>query len=109
MISNILLHPALRELASPAAPEKKKAIAQNVMKAFERLTLVACRKEAVDALKNEGEGSLNRANHIFGALATNGYFSDPTVLAGLEESMEFFDKPKWDELGREAGLVDPPK
>ena len=109
MVSNLLLHPALKEVAAPVAPENKKVMDQNVMKAFERLTLVACRKEAIDTIKNEGEGALNRANHMFAALAINGYLSDPTVGAGLQDSLRYFDKPKWDELGREAGVVAPPK
>jgi hypothetical protein len=108
-VSNLLLHPRLKDLALSIAPEKRKAVAQEVMIAFERLTLVACRKEAINAMKNEGENSIFRANSLFSGMVTRSYFTDPVVLAGLNESLQFFDKSKFAELGREAGLVGPPK
>jgi len=108
-VSNLLLNPALKNLAAPVPSEVRQRNAENVMKSLERLTLVACRKEAVATLKNEGDASLSRANFRFSAIAVNNYFNDPAVLAGLSESMKAFSKEKWDDLGREAGVVDPKK
>jgi hypothetical protein len=104
-VSNLLLHPALRDLASPISNEKRKAISQDATKVFERLTLAACRKEAILVLKNEGERALTRSQLLFGGSAVDSLLVDPRVMAGLNESTAFMDMTKWNQLGKEAGLV----
>lgn len=103
-VSNLLLHPALHDLAPTISVKKRKVISQDVIKAFERLTLVACRKEAISALNNEGERALTRSQLLFGGSAIDSLLVDPKVMAGLNESLAFMDTTKWNQLGKDAEI-----
>jgi hypothetical protein len=103
-VSGLLLHPALKDLVAPIPSENRQRISRDVMTAFERLTLVACRKEAIAILQKEGEGALYWSNSMFGVVVTRSYFGDAAVTDGLSESLASLDKAKWTALFKEAGL-----
>ena len=84
---------------------KRDEIAAGAAKVFQRLLLVDCRKEAVAALKAEGESSIRQSFGELGRAATQQMFQSPQAQAELESLGKNFDDQKFKELSREAGIA----
>ena len=70
----------------------------------QRLMVSDCRKEAVAALKSEGEDTLMTSFEEVGRAATQQLFRSPEAQAELESLGKGFDKEKLKALLSEAGI-----
>jgi hypothetical protein len=75
---------------------------------MQRLMLVDCRKQTVDALKYEGTESIGQAFGVLGQAAMRGLMSDPSVAEGMGGLGKSIDEAKFAEMLKEAGIVAPP-
>lgn len=104
IFSNIALNPSLGGLISVTA-ERRDELAKQSNEIMERLTLSACRAEAITALKNEGARSLAESDQVLGQAAAMGLMNDPKVTSGLVQgAAKFSDRSKWTALFKEAGI-----
>ena len=95
--------------ASPAVgpmvsitPEQRKALNKQGAALFERLIITDCHKEAVAAIKFEGDNALETSFGVLGQVAVRGLMTAPAVNAELETFASYFDKDKLKALGEEA-------
>jgi hypothetical protein len=100
------LHPDVKPY-SVITPEQRDVTNKAAAAMMERLVIVDCRKEAVEAMKYEGGSALESSFNVLGQVAMRGIMSDPSVGAGLSDFNKYFDKSKWADIGKEAGLNPP--
>lgn len=81
-------------------------IAANAAASFQRLLLVECRKEAVAALKADGEESITQSFGQLGRSASRQLFQSPQAQTELETLGKNFDEAKMNALAREAGIAE---
>jgi hypothetical protein len=108
IFSAVSLNPAVAPLSS-VTDEQRDGLSRSAAGLFQRLLLVDCRRETIDALKFEGERALETSFEVLGKVATVGLLSDPQVASQLESGFdgENLDRPKWVELYTAAGLPAP--
>jgi hypothetical protein len=85
---------------------KRDQIAASAAGIFQRLLLVDCRKEAVAALKSDGEDAITQSFGELGKAATRQMFQSPQAQAELETLGKNFDDTKMNALAREAGIAE---
>jgi hypothetical protein len=83
---------------------KRDEIGKNAASVMQRLILVDCRKEAVAAIKAEGEVAFRQSFGELGRAAAEEMFRSPEAQAELESLSKGFDVEKLKALGREAGI-----
>ena len=71
---------------------------------FERLLTVDCRKELVEALKNEGRSALKSSNETLGRAASAELLRDPAVEAEAAKFTSYWDSAKIAAVLREGGV-----
>ena len=103
IFSALALHPAVQPMASIDA-EQRVNLDQQAAALYQRLIIVDCHKEVVDAVKYEGPSTLEAAFGLLGQVATRGLMTSPEVLRGLQGLDKYIDKSKFEALGREAGI-----
>ena len=103
MFSAISADPKLQNL-TVLNRQKRDAIAAAAGGVFQRLLVVDCHKEAVAALKAEGQGALTNSFGSLGEAATEQMFRSPEAQAELESLGKGIDDEKLKALSREAGL-----
>jgi hypothetical protein len=87
---------------------KRDQIAADTAGVFQRLLLIDCRKEAVAALKAEGEDAMTQSFGALGRAASQQMFQSPQAQAELQSLGKNFDEAKMKALGREAGIAEAP-
>ncbi|MBX7198031.1 MAG: hypothetical protein K1X51_01485 [Rhodospirillaceae bacterium] len=100
------LHPAVLPM-SAIKPEQRDVMDQKTAELMQRLLLVDCKKETMDAVKYEGPGAMQAAFSVLGSVAMRGLMAEPEVAKGLQGLERYMDKSKLEELGKELGA--PPK
>ena len=100
------LHPDVKPYAT-ITPEQRDATNKVAAAMMERLVMVDCRKEAVEAMKYEGGSALESSFNVLGQVAMRGIMSNPAVSAGMSDFGKYFDMSKWADIGKEAGLTPP--
>ncbi len=103
MFSSVTLHPALQSMSTITA-DQRVTYNKSMAALYERLTFTDCRKEAIDALKNEGIASISTGFRVLAAIATRDIFGDPQVGQGLSELLSYYDKSKMSALYKDAGV-----
>jgi hypothetical protein len=104
MFSAVSANPALQKFTT-LDRAKRDQIAADAAVVFQRLLIVDCRKEAVAALKAEGEDALTQSFGQLGQAATQQMFQSPQAQAELESLGKNFDKQKLKALFGEAGIA----
>jgi hypothetical protein len=99
----ISMNPVVKSVAS-ATPEQRVEFEKEGATLFQRLVLVDCRKETIDALKHEGAGAIQNSFAVLGEVAGKALMDDPSVNAGLMAMTSYLDKDRWQALSREAGF-----
>lgn len=67
-----------------------------------RILLTACRREAVDAVRHEGQGGVSGAFRALGQMAGLEMMSSPEAQAHLRGMDRYLDRNGLEDLGREA-------
>jgi hypothetical protein len=104
MFSAVSADPKLQKFTTLDRAQRDK-IATAAAGVFQRLLLVDCRKEAIAAIKAEGEESLMQSFGQLGRSATQQMFQSPEAQAELESLGKNFDDDKLKALAREAGVA----
>lgn len=99
-------HPSVKPMTNLTDAQRDAAI-QKAGSLMQRLMLVDCRKQTVDALKYEGTGSIGQAFGVLGQAAMRGLMSDPSVAAGMAGLGKSLDEAKFAEMLKEAGITPP--
>jgi len=84
---------------------KRDKIAADAAGVFQHLMVDDCRKEAVAALKADGEDSIKDAFGQLGLATTQELFQSPEAQQELDSLGKGFDPEKLKALGREAGIA----
>ena len=69
---------------------------------FQRLVLVDCRKEAVVALRADGEDAVADGFQTLGKRASTQLLSDPAAKIEMQKLFQYLDRPKWGDLFKEG-------
>lgn len=104
MFSTISADPQLQKFTN-LNRAKRDELASAAAQVFQRLTFVDCRKEALAALKAEGDDSLQQSFGELGQSAAQQMFQSPEAQAELESLGKAFDDQKIKDLMREAGIA----
>ncbi len=99
--------PAVSPMSS-ITPEQHKALNKQGAALFERLIIIDCHKEAVAAMKFEGDTAFETSFSVLAQVAVRGLMTAPAVNAEMENFVSYFDKDKLKALGAEAGATDTP-
>jgi hypothetical protein len=98
--------PAVQKLTTATAAERDQY--DHVMaKLIERLLEVDCRKETIDAVKYDGQNSIEAAFGLLGQVAFKSLATDPAVNQSLGNFTKYVDEKNLKALFREAGLTPP--
>ena len=103
----ISVSPAVNSMAS-ITPEQHEALNKQGAALFNRLLFTDCHKEAVAAIKFEGDSAFETSFGVLGQVAMRSLMTAPSVNAQMENFVGFFDKDKLKALGAEAGVPDTP-
>lgn len=101
IFSVIALHPDLSAMSS-VTDKQRVEINKNTGALFQRLLLESCRSQTQQALKNEGQQTIEYAFQVLGQVASRGLFSDPKVLESTKELAKYVDAQKFKVLTDEA-------
>jgi len=104
MFVTLSLNPAVTPLSS-ITPKQRDMLNQQAAALYQRLSFNDCRNETIDALKYEGIGVMEASFSVLGQVAARGLMSDPKVTSGMQDFEAFFEKDKWIQLFRAAGLT----
>lgn len=103
MFSAIAQHPSVEGMAK-ISPDQRKALTKGGAMLFQRLLLTDCRKEAVAAIKYEGQSAMQQSFEVLGQVAMRNLMTDPKVAAGLAELGTYADPNAFADLAKEAGV-----
>ena len=103
MFSAISSDPALQKF-TVLDRQKRDAIATTAGSVFQRLVVIDCRREAVAAMKAEGQDAMTKSFGALGQAATQQMFRSSEAQTELKSLDKGFDKEKLKALGREAGI-----
>lgn len=106
LFAAISSHPTVKPMTNLTDAQRDAAV-QKAGALMQRLMLVDCRKETVDALKYEGTGSIGQAFGVLGQAAMRGLMSDPKVAEGMAGLGKSIDEKKFEEMLKEAGINSP--
>jgi hypothetical protein len=101
-------HPALKEY-SQVTPAQRTQSDKDMSALVTKLLMQTCRKEAVDAIKYEGPGFLEKSFGALGEIAVGGLMTNPDVAKGLATWATPEDIQAFGALAAEAGRPTPPK
>jgi hypothetical protein len=108
MFSAISADPQLQKFTT-LDRAKRDQMATGAAAVFQRLMMIDCRKEAVAALRSDGETALTQSFGELGKAATRQMFQSPQAQTELESLGKNFDTEKMKALAREAGIADKPE
>ena len=108
IFSGLSLHPAVQPLVS-ITTEQRDAFNERVAALFSRLLVDDCRKEAVDALKNEGSAAFDASFQVLGQVASRDLMTEPHVATGLSGQIAYYlaKNEKLASLLKAAGIPEP--
>ena len=93
---------------SNITPERRAGLGRDFTRLSERLLLVDCRKEAIEALKNEGNSVIEASFTVLGSVAMRGLMNNPATKATFASLNDYRDKDKWAAFLQEAGMSSAP-
>ena len=107
MFASFALNPSVKQFANINAGERE-AVDRNMAQLVQRLLLVDCRTASVDALKNEGGGSIDTSFGVLVGAATRRLLSQPETTSAIPAYATYLDKPKFATLFKDAGVPTTP-
>lgn len=90
-------HPEVRSIAAVSEAQLD-ALNQHTAKLFERLLTESCRTEAQQALRYEGQSTIEMSFGVLGQVAGRELFSDPQVTQSMAGIEHYIDKQKMEKL-----------
>jgi hypothetical protein len=102
MFALVSLHPAVKDIAA-VSDAQRTDLNRGAAKLLEKLIAEACTAEVKQAVKYEGKDSIGLAFRVFGQVAANGLFTDPSVAKGTNELEKFLDEKKLEESLKPSG------
>ncbi len=102
----IAMNPSIKPYANISA-EQRQVFDRNMAAIVERLLFNDCRKATVDALKYEGESSLEASFGVLGGVASRSMFNRPETTSAVSAYSTYIDKEKLAALFKEAGISAP--
>jgi hypothetical protein len=106
IFSAISSHPAVRPMTN-LTDAQRRASTDKAGLLMQRLMLIDCRPQTVNALKYEGMASIGQAFGVLGQVAMRGLMSDPTVSKGIAGLGDNLDEAKFNAMFKEAGITPP--
>lgn len=103
MFIAISLHPAVKSMSSVSANQVDNSN-KEVADIYTRLLTVACKDQAVKAIKYESTSAIQSSFTVFGQVAAKELFSNPAVAAGMSGLQKYFDTKK---LNATLGIPSP--
>lgn len=91
------LNPALSSMAN-VSPADRDKLTQRAAALFSRLMFQSCRPQVVQAVRNEGPGTITYAFQILGEVAGRGIMMDPHITQAMQALGNSIDKEKLKEL-----------
>jgi len=95
--------PAVKAMSN-ITPERRTELGRDFTRLSERLLLVDCRKEAIEAIKNEGNSVIEASFSVLGSVAMRGLTNNPATKATFTSLNDYRDKDKWAAFYKEAGI-----
>lgn len=102
MFVGLSQNPAVQSMSVPSVQQREET-SRAMAKVFNRLVLNDCRKEALVALKYEGDDGFKSSFETFGQVAATTLMSDPAASAELDRFTSYIDSSAFESLMKEAG------
>jgi hypothetical protein len=99
-------NPKIRDMAK-VSQQQSETLSKDAAGLMQRLILEDCRKQTIDAIKYEGAGAIQNAFGTLGQIAMSDLMREESTNAYMGQLDTYLDRPRWDELGREAGVKAP--
>lgn len=100
MFAAMSANPAVADMSTVTPAQRTEANRQSAL-LIQRLLLDDCRSEAINALKYEGEATLQVAFETVGRVAMGDLMSHPDVAAQINGLNAFMDVDRWTEFNAE--------
>jgi hypothetical protein len=93
MFAMMALHPDVQSSSAVTAAQRT-AMSRETAKLFERLLTQACASQAREALRYEGQSTMQTSFSLLGQVAARELFTNPKVAEGLSELSKYLDENK---------------
>lgn len=93
MFAAAALHPAVKSISSVSDAQRNE-LNMRTAKLFEKLLTESCKSQVQQALKYEGQSTIESAFQVLGQVAARGLFSDPAVNGFIAQLGNHIDKQK---------------
>jgi hypothetical protein len=93
MFAAASLHPAVKSISSISDAQRNEMNVKTA-KLFERLLTESCKSQVQQAIKYEGQSTIESAFQVLGQVAARGLFSDPSVNGFIAQLGNHIDKQK---------------
>lgn len=97
MFAMMALHPDVQS-SSAVTPAQRTAMSKETAQLFQRLLTEACAPQTREALRYEGQSTIQTSFSLLGQVAARELFTNPKVAEGLSELSKYMDENKLKEL-----------
>ena len=97
MFAAAALHPAVKSISSVSDAQRNELNVKTA-KLFERLLTESCKSQVQQAIKYEGQSTIESAFQVLGQVAARGLFSDPSVAGFIAQLGNHIDKQKMESV-----------
>lgn len=97
MFAAAALHPAVKSISSVTDAQRNELNIKTA-KLFERLLTESCKAQVQQAIKYEGQSTIESAFQVLGQVAARGLFSDPSVNGFIAQLGKHIDPKKMESV-----------
>lgn len=97
MFAAAALHPAVKSISSVSDAQRNE-LNMRTAKLFEKLLTESCKSQVQQALKYEGQSTIESAFQVLGQVAARGLFSDPSVAGFIAQLGNHVDPKKMESV-----------
>ena len=97
MFAAAALHPAVKSISSVTDTQRNELNVRTA-KLFEKLLTVSCKSQVQQAVKYEGQSTIDSAFQVLGQVAARGLFSDPAVNGFIAQLGNHIDPKKMESV-----------
>lgn len=97
MFAAASLHPAVKSISSISETQRNEMNVKTA-KLFERLLTESCKSQVQQAIKYEGQSTIESAFQVLGQVAARGLFSDPSVNGFMAQLGNHIDPKKMESV-----------
>jgi hypothetical protein len=97
MFAAAALHPAVKSISSVTDAQRNELNIKTA-KLFERLLTESCKTQVQQAIKYEGQSTIESAFQVLGQVAARGLFSDPSVAGFIAQLGKHIDPKKMESV-----------